>query len=358
MSKFISEHPIFSIFFTSCLTIILLIVITISGTIYIGSKTIDFLSEESASIYSEKNTEYKTIYGDASQSNKFLAIYITGIILNEHMQAEDPFGFLYPAYTYGFDIKNDLVKASKDPSIKGVILLINSPGGTITGSQAIADGVKYYADITSKPVIAHIEGLGASGAYLAASPANEIYTEPGSLTGSIGVIMGPFKHYKSVIAEGGIIDGVTTDNGIDTYFIYSGRNKDLFNPYKEMPEEVREVIQTGLDNEYNNFVNQVSLNRNIEKVVIEEKIGALIYDNKQALDYKLIDGTLPRNQTYNRLAELAGIGQDSYQIVIKKGPDFWSNIFKLTLNESTQKPARDCTFCNQMLYIYGNPETY
>ena len=114
-------------------------------------------------------TEYPAVYGDGA--NQLLSIKVNGVIMGDSADNEMPLGDV-GGNAYGYDIKAKLYAAAADDNIKGVILDINSPGGTIYGSRAIADGVKYYKDTTKKPVYAFISGIGASGAYWAAASAD------------------------------------------------------------------------------------------------------------------------------------------------------------------------------------------
>jgi protease IV len=112
-----------------------------------------------------------------------------------------------------------------DLSLHGVVLEINSPGGAICGARAIADDVSYYRSKAKKPIYAHVEGLAA---YWAASAADKVIADYGSDIGSIGVIMGPFKYYNTVVNEdSGLFDGgVITQNGIESVSITAGKPKD------------------------------------------------------------------------------------------------------------------------------------
>ncbi len=261
------------------------------------------------------NTTY--VYGKDESDNKILAIPITGVIYGDAgMDGDFSDIFGNSANTYGYAIKKVLREAADDDSIKAVVLLINSPGGTIYGSQAIADGLMSYKEKTKKPVYAHVSGLAASGSYWAAVGADKIYADVGSSIGSIGVINGGFMYYNNPIAlDGGLLgEGVTTKDGIESTYITSGKGKDLGNPFRRPTEEELKVMQDGADNNYSVFVKRVSSRRGIDESEIRNVIGAYIYDNDIAVARKLIDMTGSREFTYGELAKVASLGED-YQVV-------------------------------------------
>lgn len=264
---------------------------------------------------SSLTTSYE--YGKEDSENKILTIPITGIIFGDpDMDGEtsDIFGTSYN--TYGYEIKDLLRKAEKDNSIKAVVLLINSPGGTIYGSQAIADGIAQYKEATKKPVFAHVSGMAASGAYWAAVGADKIHADEGSIIGSIGVINGGFMFYDNPVAmDGGLLgEGVTTTDGIESYYITSGKGKDLGNPFRRPTEEELKVLQEGADNNYATFVSRVSQLRGIPDTTIRSEIGAYIYDNASAISRKMLDVTSSREGTFEAVAKAANVGED-YQVV-------------------------------------------
>ncbi|HOU75720.1 MAG TPA: S49 family peptidase [Candidatus Dojkabacteria bacterium] len=257
---------------------------------------------------------YETVYGDENSKNKILSIKIDGTILNE---APDAASFwVDDTYIYGYSIRDVIINASDDSSIKGIILEISSPGGTITGTKTIADAIEYYKDKTGNPVVAYGQGTVASGGYWLACSADYFVLDYGSNVGNIGVIFGPFAYYDVVLAEdGGILGGgVITQNGIEYNYITAGQYKDIGSPYRVMSETEVQSLQKGVDNEYNEFVKQVSEGRGIEELEIKSNIKALIYDNLEAERLNLIDESGNKYVAYQKIAEMASLGDD-FQII-------------------------------------------
>lgn len=257
----------------------------------------------------ETTTPTELIVGEADADVRLVAVPISGLILGEE-SAADGGGLFSPVdITYGYKLREDLAELAQDDSIDGIILEINSPGGTVFGSRAIAEGVAEYQAETGKPVVAFVSGISASGGVYAMAGADQIYADYGTLVGSIGVIFGPFTTFNDVTAiDGGLLGGgVTTEGGIDFEFLTAGRSKDFGNPYRPITDEERAVLQEGLDDAYADFVNHVSEGRDISAAEIEDGLGALIFGEQQAVANGLIDGVADRDESYRLAAVEAGM---------------------------------------------------
>jgi protease IV len=303
-------------------------------------------------------TEY--VEGAPRSRNRLLSIEVNGVILGEQDQEGGFLSGLTDA-AYGYEIKDQLLKAAKEPSIKGVVLELNTPGGTIFGSQAIADGVRAYREQTGKPVVAFVKGLSASGGMWAMAPATRILADHGSVIGSIGVIMGTFAYYDGVTAtEGGLLGGgVTTRNGIQYTTISAGRGKDIGSPYRPLTDEERSVLQRALDNSYDEFVKHIATTRNIPESMIRDRIGALIYDNLSAQQLGLIDATASRQEAYREAARLAELTGNDWQVVKKEGDSgLWSTVFSrgnAPAPSAAQPRSGGCLPRHAVLAYYGEP---
>jgi protease-4 len=307
--------------------------------------------ENARQVVGSHKYEYEVIDGDDNSSDSILSIPINGIILTDSSADSGFFDFLQEGgATYGYDVKDELKRAANDPSIKAIMLEINSPGGTVSGANAIAEGVAYYKKVTGHPVYSHITDLGASGAYWSAASTDYIVSEIGSTVGSIGVIMGPFKYYNKVTAESSFGGGVQTDGGIDYTYITAGQYKDTGSPYRKMTDDEVKHWQTAINNEYDGFVTYVSSRRNISRDTIVNQIKALPYDTKRALELHLIDKVGSKEFAQDLLAQKAGI--TDYNVVQEnQALNFIQNIFKKV--ETLQpKQAANCRWCNQPLLLY------
>jgi len=338
MRKIVKISCLVSILFICCGFVSLISFFIGESTGYVGVNT-----------SSQLNTEY--LSGNQYSNNKILVIRIDGTILDQSTSANS----IATGYVFGYDIKNALYQAVKDQSIKGVIILVSSGGGTVTGSRAIADGIKYYISQTKQPVYAYIQGFAASGAYMAISPSTRIFADYGSLTGSIGVIFGaPFQYYDKVTSQGDSSGSyVVTQNGIETFYISAGLSKDLGNPYRKMTQSEIDTLQADVNEEYQNFVDFVSQNRGIETDTIKNTIKALIYGNDQAITYKLIDEQATYNDVVDKMASKAGI--TDYQVITIKSPNLLSMLLSSYLKGNNLYSS---ALNDRVLLMYGAPNLY
>ncbi|MFW5702772.1 MAG: S49 family peptidase, partial [Candidatus Dojkabacteria bacterium] len=310
---------------------------------------------------------YTSQFGDSEPDSRLLSIPITGPILTDGSLGGEGFSlFSTPIAAYGYQIKEQLYRAAEDEDIKGVVLEIDSPGGTIAGSKAVSDGVAYYKEQTGNPVVAYISGAGVSGSYWAAISADEVYADYGTIVGSIGVIFGPFKYYDKVLEEGSILGSVLTQNGIETRYFTGGQFKDAGNPYRQLSEAEAEVFQENVSNEYDQFVAYVVEQRELSEQYVREDVRALLYGTAQAIELGLIDEVATREQSYAKLAEAAGLGED-YEIVREDSMlGFWETLFGVfspskestaaELSEQIELLQNSCALCDQPLYFHGNPQ--
>jgi protease-4 len=259
-------------------------------------------------------TGYTYVSGSRTSKNKLLSVRVSGVILGSPSRE---FGVpVFGEATFGYSVRRVLDEAANDAAIRGVLLHVQTPGGTIFGSRAIHEAVVAYRKKSSRPVVAYVEGLSASGGVMAMVGADKIYADHGSLVGSIGVIGPQWLFFnKPVAVDGGLFgQGITTKDGIEQTIITAGRSKDLGNPFRRPTAEELQVLQRAIDEEYALFVRHVAASRKIEEATIRDEMGAHVFDNAEAQRYGLIDGTLDKPGAFTALADLAKVGRD-YQVV-------------------------------------------
>lgn len=357
-STYMKKHP-FLITLVKIILVIVVSMVTLAGTLAVLTvgtfgTLVYFASKTVSDVVPSDNLE--VVYGPEESSNTLLSIPVTGLILGNDGDLADPFGMLSESVVLGYDIKKQLYEAAEDEGIKGVILEINSPGGTIYGSDAIADGVAYYREKTKKPVVAFISGMGASGAYWVAASSDMIMADIGSIIGSIGVITGPFKYYDTVVAEdgGAFAGGVITQRGVETTFITAGKSKDLGNPYRRLTGDEIKALQTMVNNDYARFVDFVSKRRSLDTRTIRDEYGALIFDTETAITNRLIDKEGNREEAYASLAAASHIEGDDYKVMSKKEE---GGVLKTLLQSRFGSVTSAPTLCNVTkvsLVYYGS----
>ena len=182
-----------------------------------------------------------------------------------------------------------LDKADKDPSVKGVILEINSGGGNVVASKEIANRVKAM----KKPVVAWIREVGASGAYWVASAADKIVADSLSVTGSIGV--------RSSYLE---FSGLMEMYGVKYESLTGGKYKDSGSPYKEMTNEERALWQSKIDIIHTEFIKEVNENRGKN---LGEYATGMFYLGKEAEKIGMIDYLGSKDKVVEVIKELTGV---------------------------------------------------
>lgn len=207
-------------------------------------------------------------------------------------------------------IKGQIRLAEEDSSVNAILLDINSPGGTPVASEEIMNAVKNC----KKPVVAWISDTGASGAYLVASSADEIVASNSSWVGSIGVILDLTN-----------LSDLYQKIGVTKYVIKGGKYKDIGADYRNLTPDERNMLQTMVDENYDNFIGIVAENRNLSKEYVKSIAEGKIYTGKQAKDLKLINETGGKEQALDIAAKLGGI-YGHYKVVTLTSPSSFNDI--------------------------------
>lgn len=193
-----------------------------------------------------------------------------------------------------YDVLTDLVDAMNDKSIQGVLLRVNSPGGTAGASWELYKTIERLSK--KKPVYASISDSCCSGAYLAVSPCMQIYASLMANVGSIGVFM--------AIPN---IQDLAEKIGIKQRTIKSGQFKDIGNPFRELTEEEVEYIQEQVDQDYMNFVNTVAKHRpQIMDKHEEEVLDGRFFTASLAAEWGFVDVLDTSQQALEDLARITG----------------------------------------------------
>jgi len=192
------------------------------------------------------------------------------------------------------DIIKEIEKAQKDTKIKGVLLNVNSPGGAVPPSIEIAYAIKELKK--HKPVIAYASGIMASGSYYASIYATKIIANPGSIVGSIGVIM------QSVNAE-----ELMKTIGIKPQTVKQGTYKEAGTPTREWTAEERAELETLTKDTYDLFVKDVATARGLDINASKSYADAHIFSSQRAKSVGLIDEVGVKSQAKAQVAELAKV---------------------------------------------------
>ena len=215
------------------------------------------------------------------------------------------------------DAIDEIKEYAKDPSIKAIVLRINSPGGAVAPAQEIYEEVRKA--VIKKKVVVSMGSVAASGGYYIASPATRIIANPGTLTGSIGVIM-----------EIPNIEGLMSKLGIKTEVVKSGRHKDIASLFRGIKKEEREILQKVLDNVHEQFIMAVAEGRKMLHDDVKKIADGRIFTGEQALKAGLIDELGNLEDAVQAAARLSGIKGEP--VVISKKEHFsFINLLKGTI---------------------------
>lgn len=188
----------------------------------------------------------------------------------------------------------NIEKAKTDTNIKGVLFVVDSPGGAVAPSVEVAFAIKELKQI--KPVVVYASGVIASGSYYASIWADKIIANPGSMVGSIGVIM----------------QGVNTKElmdkiGIQTQTVKAGKYKESGTPTRKWTEFEEKQLQSVIDDTYNMFITDVATARNLDIKNYTSFADAKIFTSKQAKDVGLVDEVANITVAQKTLAELSKV---------------------------------------------------
>ena len=182
----------------------------------------------------------------------------------------------------------------KDPSVKAILLRIDSPGGAVAPAQEIHEEVKKA--VAKKQVVVSMGSVAASGGYYIASPATKIIANPGTITGSIGVIM-----------EIPNLEGLMNKIGVKTEVVKSGKHKDLVSTFRGIRKEDREILQGVLDNVHEQFIMAVADGRKMSPADVRKIADGRIFTGEQAIKAGLIDELGNLEDAVQVAAKLSGI---------------------------------------------------
>ncbi|MEM7539791.1 MAG: signal peptide peptidase SppA [Chloroflexota bacterium] len=233
-------------------------------------------------------SEFEPVEGDA-----VALIRIEGTILPGEGGTPNPFNPTVGAFSQS--IIDHLQRANEDEQVKAIVLVVDTPGGSVYASDEIA----LQVDAMDKPVVAAMGSMAASGGYYVSAVADEIWASPHTLTCSIGVIV-QFLNYSELAQE----------YGVKSVVFKSGEYKDTGNAFRDITEEEAVIWQSLIDEAYDAFVAIVAEGRGLSEGTVREVADGRICTGKQAQEMQLVDemGYLP--DAIKRAGELGGIDGD------------------------------------------------
>lgn len=250
-----------------------------------------------------------------------------------------PFGGVTAAYSER--VVEHLRKAGRDPSVRAVVLRVDSPGGSVVASDEIYH--ELLALKAKKPIVVSMGETAASGGYYIACAADRIVANPATLTGSIGVI-----------AMAPNVEELMGKIGVEMVVIKSGALKDEMSPFREMTKEERELWQRIINEAYEQFVEIVAQGRGMDVEVVRKLADGRVYTGRQAQDLGLVDelGNLP--EAIDLAAELGGIVGRPRIVEYRRPP----TLFEILMGALTRQPLTLDQFLGFGLSSAEGPERH
>ena len=205
------------------------------------------------------------------------------------------------------EITDEVERHLQNPTVRAFLIRINSPGGGVAASQEIYEELLKVRRVHGKPVVASMGSLAASGGYYVASAADRILANPGTITGSIGVIM-------QIPNVGELLQKI----GIRAVVIKSGAYKDLASATRDLTPDERRILQSVLDDVHDQFIQAVAEGRKMERGRVEQLADGRIFSGRQAQELGLVDELGSLQDALTRAGALAGIPGPPTVIRIEK----------------------------------------
>lgn len=230
----------------------------------------------------------------------------------------------------------DLKAAAADPSVKAIVLRVDSPGGGVTGAAQIYEALLEV----DKPIVVSMAGTAASGGYYVSAPADYIFARPDTLTGSIGVI-------STFINAEEFLDEL----GVEATVIASGDNKDFGSFFNELSPEQEEIWRSITDELFDEFVRVIVEGRNMSEAAVRELADGRVYSGRQAVENGLADELGDLDEAIQKAADLGGISGDPRIVEYERVPTFQELLlgFSATLNRSQSDEI------NQLIQDFTTP---
>jgi len=201
----------------------------------------------------------------------------------------------------------ELRKFRDNPSVKAIVLRIDSPGGGVVASQEIySEVLKTRADGRVK-VVTSMGNLAASGGYYIAAATDRIVANPGTLTGSIGVIM-----------ELANVQGLLEKVGVQSIVIKSGAHKDLASPFRAMSAADRAILQTVLDDVHDQFIQAVATGRAMKIEQVRDLADGRVFTGRQAQTARLVDELGDLQDAIKLAGKMVGIAGEPRVVETRK----------------------------------------
>ncbi|KEZ75997.1 signal peptide peptidase SppA [Salinisphaera hydrothermalis] len=243
----------------------------------------------------------------AVSDSKLAVVTVAGDIVN---------GESVPGSAGGETVARLIDAARRDDHVAGLVLRVNSPGGSVTAAERIRRAVLAFRE-AGKPVVVSMAGMAASGGYWVSMNANQIWAEPSTITGSIGIfaIVPTFSKPLNKL-------GIHTD-GVGTTKLSGAMRLD-----KPLSEPIKTILQAGVEHGYNEFIGHVAKARNMSTDAVNKIAQGRVWSGADAERIGLVDKLGDVTQAEAAAAKLAGLQPDHYQLRVMRPPSDWQAVMQ------------------------------
>jgi protease-4 len=285
----------------------------------------------------QKQLEWKEEIVQHGGANKIAILDIEGVI------ADQPTGDFFNQVGYNHQaFLKQLEHAFQDTTIKGILLRVNSPGGGVVESDEIYHKIIHLKEEHPKPIVTYMANMAASGGYYISAPTDQIYANRSTLTGSIGVIMSAYN-----------VQELAENWGVKQETFKSGAHKDIMSSMREMTNEERRIIQSIVDESYDNFLDVIVTGRKDKGMTMEKLIplaDGRIFTGNQAKELGLIDEIGFMDDAIKGTAALAEVENPTVVRYKQSGWSAFNNLFVML-----QGKSNDLLGIKELIHTQYNP---
>ncbi len=237
-----------------------------------------------------------------------------------------------------------------DENNTGILLYINSPGGSVYQTDEFYLKLKEYQERTQRPVYAYFAETAASGAYYIAADADMICANRNTTTGSIGVYLGP------IISAGKLLENL----GVEVDIIRSSENKAMGNSYESMTDDQRAIYQSLVDEMYGRFVSIVAEGRNLNEEYVRQIADGRVYTAAQAAENGLVDKVADFDETLELMREQENLNCAVLEFQYTPPRDLYSLLFGMekSLQELASQNTSEAQKALEYLEDHSEPGLY
>ncbi|MBC2140835.1 signal peptide peptidase SppA [Listeria innocua] len=313
-----------------------------------------FTSSQIASMEDSEPTLMESIFADTSELTETVieeggADTIAVLSVDGTIQDTGEAGSLFSetGYNHAFFMEQ-LEEVRNNDAIQGVLLYVNSPGGGVMESAQIRDKILQIKKERKIPFYVSMGSMAASGGYYISAPADKIFASKETLTGSLGVIMQGYD-YSELMKKLGVSDNT----------IKSGAYKDIMSGTRPMTDDEKKIMQSMIDDSYNEFVKVVATGRGMSEEQVRKIADGRIYDGRQAKENGLIDAFGYQEDALEALKKEKDLKDAT--VIQYDAPESFSSLFSVAAQKMSGQNADITQLIKltgtlkapRMMYLYG-----